>query len=108
MVFVTRSTTNLPLQSRSYNTPGISGFMETTLKMDRTDFLGKMEGFSLQGLKGTWLNSSRCLSTINQLPSGSAKNRQQRVSQLRSQIRQMMNTKLSTYQSHLIIYMPYG
>ncbi|KAF8348045.1 hypothetical protein F5887DRAFT_837650, partial [Amanita rubescens] len=76
MVFVTHSTTNLPLQSRSYNTPGIGGFMEMTLKMDWTDFLGKMEGFSLQGLKGT------------------TKNWQQRVSELRSQIRQVMNTKL--------------
>lgn len=59
MVFVTRSTTNLPLQSRSYNTPGINGFMETTMKIDRTDFLGKMEGFSLQGLKGM-CNSRHC------------------------------------------------
>ncbi|KAF8330272.1 hypothetical protein F5887DRAFT_1081863 [Amanita rubescens] len=76
MVFVTRSTTGLPLRSRSYNTPGIAGFMETTMKIDQTDFLGKMEGFSLQGLKGA------------------AKNHQQRVSELRSQIRQSINVKL--------------
>lgn len=52
MIFATRSTTDLPLQSISFNTAGLDGFLETTMKIDQTDLLGKMEGFSLQGLKG--------------------------------------------------------
>jgi hypothetical protein len=54
MIFATHSTTDLPLQSTLFNTTGLDGFLETTMEIDRTDLLGKMEGFSLRGLKGTF------------------------------------------------------
>jgi len=36
----------------SYATEGVEHFISEVLKIDNTDFIRKMEGFAIQGLKG--------------------------------------------------------
>ena len=52
VLFVCRSTTDLPLRGISYATEGVEHFMDTVLNVDNGDFIGKMEGFAVQGLQG--------------------------------------------------------
>ena len=44
--------TDLPMRGNSYATEGVEHFVSEVLKMDNTDFVGKMEGFAVQGLRG--------------------------------------------------------
>jgi hypothetical protein len=44
----------MPLKGVTYATPGVKEFLQSTMKIDTTDFLAKMEGFALQGLKGAF------------------------------------------------------
>ncbi|RDB19669.1 hypothetical protein Hypma_013284 [Hypsizygus marmoreus] len=76
MLFTTRGTTDMPMNGIAFATEGVENFLEGTLKTDTQDFLGKMEGFAVAGVKGA------------------AKNHQQRVSALRGEIRQEINEKL--------------
>ena len=50
--FTTRGTTNLPLRNVGFSTPGVKNFLDTVMKIDQNDFLGRMEGFAVQGMKG--------------------------------------------------------
>lgn len=62
-LFATCSSIDVPLKSITYATAGVENFMESTLKLDKTDVLGRMEGYALQGLKGTVISFlfDRCL-----------------------------------------------
>lgn len=40
------------MRGSSYATEGVERFVSEVLKIDNTDFVGKMEGFAVQGLKG--------------------------------------------------------
>ncbi len=51
-VFATRNSVDVPLKSISISTPGVQEFMEKTMHIDQTEYLGKMEGYALQGVKG--------------------------------------------------------
>ena len=52
MLFTTRGSTDLPLRGVSFATEGVENFLEGALKTDTQDFIGKMEGFAVQGVKG--------------------------------------------------------
>ena len=52
MLFTTHGTTDLPLTAVAFTTPGVDNFLEGALKTDPRDFLAKMEGFAVQGVRG--------------------------------------------------------
>ena len=72
MLFTTRGSTDLPLRGVTFATDGVEDFLESALKTDSQDFIGKIEGFAVQGIKGA------------------AKNHQQRASALRADIRTIL------------------
>ncbi|KAH7904676.1 hypothetical protein BJ138DRAFT_1236291, partial [Hygrophoropsis aurantiaca] len=76
LAFITRGTTDLPLRGMSFATAGVDKFMSTTMNIDPQDFVSRMEGFSVQGIKGA------------------AKNHAQRVSEVRGLIRSKMQNAL--------------
>jgi hypothetical protein len=43
---------DLPLHGIAFTTEGVEDFLEGAMKMDMQDFIGKMEGFAVQGVKG--------------------------------------------------------
>jgi len=77
MLFVTRGSTDLAMQSTLFATPGVDNFLEGAIKIYSQDFIAKLEGFALQGVVG------------------SAKNHQQRVASTRANIRGEILDKLS-------------
>jgi hypothetical protein len=52
MLFTTRGTTDMPMKGVAFATPGVEHFLEGVMKTDTQDFLGKMEGFAVQGIQG--------------------------------------------------------
>ena len=52
MLFATRGSTDLPMKGVTFATAGVENFLEAVIKTDPQDFLGKMEGFAVQGVKG--------------------------------------------------------
>jgi len=52
LLFTAHGSTDLPLRGLVYETDGIENFLEGVMKMDTQDFVGKMEGFAVQGIKG--------------------------------------------------------
>ncbi|KAG1899557.1 uncharacterized protein F5891DRAFT_953738 [Suillus fuscotomentosus] len=76
ILYTTQGSTDLPLRGVSFATEGVQTFMGSVMGIDGQDLVSKMEGFAVQGIKGA------------------AKNHQQRVSGLRSSIREIMNSKL--------------
>lgn len=52
MLFSARGTTDLSMKSVAFATEGTENFLEGALKIDTQDFLGKMEGFAIAGVKG--------------------------------------------------------
>ena len=53
MLFATRGTTDMPMRGAIFSTSGIENFLEGVMRTDTQDFLGKMEGFAVQGIQGT-------------------------------------------------------
>jgi hypothetical protein len=52
LLFITCGTTDLGLQGISFATEGVEQFLLDTMKVDPQDFMGRLEGYALQGLKG--------------------------------------------------------
>jgi hypothetical protein len=52
MIFVARGTTELSLRGSVFSTSRLNNFLEHVYKIDKQDFLTKMEGFAIQGLVG--------------------------------------------------------
>ncbi|KAF8131401.1 hypothetical protein EV363DRAFT_1449797 [Boletus edulis] len=76
MLYATRGSTDVPLRGTAFATEGVQNFIGSVIGIDAHDLVSKMEGFAIQGIKGT------------------AKNHQERVSQVRADIRHIMNRKL--------------
>ncbi|KAG1845222.1 hypothetical protein C8R48DRAFT_554198, partial [Suillus tomentosus] len=76
ILYTTRGSTDLPLRGLVFATEGVENFMGTVMGVDNQDLVNKMEGFAVQGMKGA------------------AKNHKQRVSDTRSEIRDIINRKL--------------
>ncbi|KAG1848570.1 hypothetical protein F4604DRAFT_1935349 [Suillus subluteus] len=74
--YIMRRSTDLPHQSVAFATEGIQDFMPSVMGIDNQDLLGKMEGFVVQGMKGT------------------AQNHQEHVSQAHAAIRNIINSTL--------------
>ncbi|KAF8324835.1 hypothetical protein F5887DRAFT_838566, partial [Amanita rubescens] len=77
LLFATRGSLDMPLKGVTYATPGVEEFLQSTMKIDTTDFLAKMEGFALQGLKA-----------------GVVQNHQQRRTELRTSVRNEVTKQL--------------
>lgn len=57
VLFVCRGTTDLPMRGISYASEGVEHFVDSVLKIDNGDLIGRMEGFAVQGLKGKFVVS---------------------------------------------------
>jgi hypothetical protein len=52
MLLATRGTTDMPMRGAFFTTSGVENFLEGVMRTDTQDFLGKMEGFTVQGIQG--------------------------------------------------------
>jgi len=52
IVYICCGTTDLPMYGHSYATERVEHFISEVLKINNTDFIGKMKEFAIQGLKG--------------------------------------------------------
>jgi len=50
---MTGGTTDLLLRGVTFATEGVQDFMESVVGIDNQDLVNKMEGFAIQGMKGT-------------------------------------------------------
>ncbi|KAG6372114.1 hypothetical protein JVT61DRAFT_8828 [Boletus reticuloceps] len=76
ILYAARGTTSLPLRGVAFATDGVEDFMPSVMGVDKQEMVSKMEGYAVQGVRGA------------------AKNHQERVSQLRGQVREIINRKL--------------
>ena len=53
MLFATHGTTDMSMRGAVFSTSGVENFLEGVMRTDTQDFLGKMEGFAVQGIQGT-------------------------------------------------------
>ncbi|KAG1724775.1 hypothetical protein EDB19DRAFT_1834028 [Suillus lakei] len=59
MLYMTRGTTDLPLRAITFTIPGVNHFMDSVMGIDTQDFISKMEGFAIQGIKGEVTSKSK-------------------------------------------------
>ncbi|KAF8221451.1 hypothetical protein L208DRAFT_1327947, partial [Tricholoma matsutake] len=52
MLFAMHGTTDMPMRGAIFSTSGVENFLKGVMRMDTPDFLGKMEGFTVQGIQG--------------------------------------------------------
>ncbi|KIK32734.1 hypothetical protein CY34DRAFT_27164 [Suillus luteus UH-Slu-Lm8-n1] len=78
ILYTTRGSTDLPLRAIVFSTEGVQNFMRSVMNIDNQHLVSKMEGFAIQGMKGA------------------AKNHQERVSEVRAAIRDVINGGLRT------------
>ena len=53
-MFAARNSTDMPIKNVAFLTASIDGFMQNMMKLDYMEYLGKLEGYAIQGLKGTY------------------------------------------------------
>ena len=54
ILFITRGSTDTPLNGTCFTTPGVEDFLPSVLKLDKLEFLARMDGYAIQGLKGMY------------------------------------------------------
>ncbi|KAG2054423.1 hypothetical protein BDR06DRAFT_1007838 [Suillus hirtellus] len=59
MLYMMRSTTDLPLHVITFTMPGVNHFMDSVIGINIQDFLSKMEGFAIQGIQGAASNHQK-------------------------------------------------
>ncbi|KAG1877137.1 hypothetical protein C8R48DRAFT_590638, partial [Suillus tomentosus] len=79
ILFAMYGLTDLPLRGVTFTTEGVENFMDSAMGIDNQDFMSKMEGFAIQGIKGA------------------GKNHQQLISDTRASIRKLINVKLRQF-----------
>lgn len=52
ILYTTRGSTDLPLRGITFATEGVGEFMTSVMNIDNQDFVGKMEGFAIRGIRG--------------------------------------------------------
>ena len=52
LLITTRGTTDMSMRGIAFCTDGVQNFLEGVMKTDTQDFVAKMEGFAVQGIKG--------------------------------------------------------
>jgi len=90
-----RGSTDLPLRGIALATEGVQHFMGSVMGIDNQDLVSKMEGFAVQGMKGSNFHYFCCPSDLLHL--GAATNHKQQVSAIRSKIHDIINTKLHQF-----------
>ncbi|KAG1827029.1 uncharacterized protein BJ212DRAFT_1294411 [Suillus subaureus] len=65
MLYMTHGTTDLPLHTITFTTPGVNHFMDSVIGIDTQDFLSKMEGFTTQGIQGSTSNHQKEVSKLH-------------------------------------------
>jgi hypothetical protein len=85
---------NLSLCGVAFATNGVDNFMSSVMGIDKHDLVSKMEGFAVQGIQGEHSHIYSKYVRILLHCIGAAKNHQERVSQLRGQVRETINHKL--------------
>jgi hypothetical protein len=75
-------------------TDGVNNFLEGALRTDTQDFLGKMEGFTIQGVKGMNVACKFIDIFLLTFFIGSAKNHKQCVSAARANVHDLMGEGL--------------
>lgn len=53
MLFVTHGSMDTPLNGTAFTMPSIKDFLLSVLELDKLEFLAWMDGYAIQGLKGT-------------------------------------------------------
>jgi hypothetical protein len=99
LLFVTRGTTDLGLQGVSFATEGVERFLLDVQKVDPQDFMGRLEGYAIQGLKGKAATEHVWFEKYSHV-TGAAVNAKARVSAARTTLRQDINTGLGM--SHIL------
>ncbi|KAG1884169.1 hypothetical protein F4604DRAFT_1575016 [Suillus subluteus] len=64
ILYTTHGSTDCPLRGIIFVTKGVSDFMSTVMNIDNQDLVGKMEGFSVQGMQGAAKNHQKRSSAI--------------------------------------------
>lgn len=89
-----RGSTDLPLRGVAFTTEGVDEFMGSVMNIDNQDFVSKMEGFAVQGMKGRDYFFLKHLLSADCLYSGAARNHKKLVSDVQSTIRREINRTL--------------
>jgi hypothetical protein len=91
-----------------FATPSVENFLEGVMKTHTQDFLGKMEGFAIQGIQGKPMIYIILVCHLSQLTymTGAAKNYKQRISSMHMDIRSIINDNLSKSATHFFILLP--
>jgi hypothetical protein len=55
MLFAMHGTTDMPMRGAVFSTSDVENFLEGVMRTDTQDFLGKMEGFVVQGIQGIYI-----------------------------------------------------
>jgi hypothetical protein len=92
----------------SFATPSIGNFLKGVMKTDIQDFLGKMEGFAIQGIQGKPMIYIILVHHLSQLTymTGAAKNHKQQISSMHTDIWSIINDNLSKLTIHFFILLP--
>ena len=93
MLYTTCGSTDLSLHGITFASKGIEKFMGTVMRIDDQDLVSRMEGFAVQGVKGGSLFLFPSTEDSNYY-SGAVDNYQQRVSNVRGTIREIINAEL--------------
>jgi hypothetical protein len=89
-------TIDMSMRAVAFLTEGVKNFLEGAMKADTQHFLRKMEGFAIQGIKGSEINICFCfISLIQQNFKEAAKDYQQHVSTVCGKIWAELNEGLS-------------
>ncbi|KAG1758475.1 hypothetical protein EDD22DRAFT_783882, partial [Suillus occidentalis] len=65
ILYATCGSTDLPLHGVTFTTEGVDEFMSSVMNIDNQDLISKMEGFAIQGMKGTMKNHQKQCSKVH-------------------------------------------
>lgn len=104
MFFITHGSTDTPVTSVSFATTGLDNFLKDALKLDDHELLARMEGFAIQGLKGTVLTFCTPVYAVYRNYIGTAGNYKKMVSTCRAENRAEILNQLCKL--HIILLCP--
>ncbi|KIM63447.1 hypothetical protein SCLCIDRAFT_117389 [Scleroderma citrinum Foug A] len=65
ILYTTHGSTDVPVRSVMFLTEGVQKFMGTVMNINNQDLVNKMEGFAVQGMKGSVMNHQQCISQVH-------------------------------------------
>ena len=57
ILYMVCGSTDLPMHGIAFTTEGIDNFMASAMNINDQDLIGKMEGFAVQGMKGSFCHA---------------------------------------------------